>query len=75
MPDVLPVTHIERRPAESLWDLRHDAHDRPERWHAVTAEVLFQHLVAYVEQAEERGGPMSREADADRLIAWWTYER
>jgi hypothetical protein len=68
------VTNVERRLVDSFWDLRDDAHDHPGRWQGVTAEVLFQRLAEYVEDAEERGEPMDWRGVADRMIAWRTNE-
>lgn len=69
------MTHTERRLADAFWDLRDDAHDHPDRWHGVTAEVVFQHLAEYVEEAEERGEPMDWAAVTDRLVAWRRNDR
>jgi hypothetical protein len=46
----------------------------PGRWQGVTAEVLFQRLAEYVEDAEECGEPMDWRGVADRMIAWRTNE-
>lgn len=63
--------NVERRLADSFWDLRDDAYDHPLRWQGVAAESLFQRLAEYVEAAEERGSPIDWQRDVtDRLIAW-----
>lgn len=69
------VTSVERRLADSFWDLRDDAHDHPDRWQAVTAEALFQHLAECVEDAEARGEPIDWVGVTDRMVAWRTHER
>lgn len=69
------MTHTERRLADAFWDLRDDAHDHPDRWRGVTAEVVFQHLAEYVEEAEERGEPMDWAAVTDRMVAWRRNDR
>jgi hypothetical protein len=68
------VANVVRRLVDSFWDLRDDAHDHPGRWRGVTAEVLFQRLAEYVEDAEERGEPMDWRGVADRMIAWRASE-
>ncbi|MCV2392967.1 hypothetical protein OEB99_01475 [Actinotalea sp. M2MS4P-6] len=60
---------IERRLADSFWDLRDDAYDHPDRWRGLTAEALFQHLAELVEQAEDRGQPIDWQGIAERMIA------
>lgn len=67
--------NVERRLADTFWDLRDDAHNHPVRWHGVTAEFLFQRLDEYVEAAEELGRSIDWQRDvADRLIAWRASE-
>jgi hypothetical protein len=66
---------VERRLVDSSWDLRDDAYDHPGRWQGVTAELLFQQLAQYVEEAEERGEPIDWRHDvAERMIAWRARE-
>ena len=65
----------ERRLVNSLWDLRDDAYDHPERWNGVTAEAVFQRLAEGVEEAGERGEPIDWSRDvAARMIAWRTAD-
>lgn len=69
------MVDVERRLVDNFWDLRDDAYDDPGRWRGVTAEVVFQRLAEYVEEAEERGEPIDWRRDvAERMIAWRATE-
>ena len=69
------MADVARRLVDSIWDLRDDAHDHPDRWHGVTAEDLFQRLAQCVEAADERGRPIDWRVDvAEPMIAWRTNE-
>jgi hypothetical protein len=68
------VASVERRIADSFWDLRDDAYDHPGRWQGVTADVLFQRLAEYVEAVEEHGEPMDWRVVAEAMIAWRASE-
>ncbi|MEJ2578529.1 MAG: hypothetical protein P8Z68_05460 [Kineosporiaceae bacterium] len=64
------MANVERRLADSFWDLRDDAYDHPARWQGVTAEALFQRLAEFVEETENRGEPIDWwHAVAERMIA------
>lgn len=41
--------------AGAFWDLRDHAHDHPDEWDGVTAEVVFQAVAAVIERAAESG--------------------
>ena len=74
-PRILGMASPERRLVNSLWDLRDDAYDHPERWNGVTAEAVFQRLAEVVEEAGERGEPIDWSRDvAARMIAWRTAD-
>lgn len=69
------MANVERRLVDNFWDLRDDAYDHPARWEGVTAETLFQALAEYVQEAEERGGPIDWGRDVvEPMIAWRASE-
>ncbi|TDE92449.1 hypothetical protein EXU48_12850 [Occultella glacieicola] len=68
------MADVERRLVDNFWDLRDDAYDHPGRWQGVTAEMLFQRLAEYVEEAEERDDPIDWRDVAARMLAWRSGE-
>jgi hypothetical protein len=68
------MASVERRIADSFWDLRDDAYDHPARWQGTTAEAIFQRLAECVEDAEERGESIDWRGVAERMIEWRAAE-